>query len=460
MSEAAKLFDEIQNAIIETRHYHPHIGRDCRCGKPARFRCSDMCHKSPMMCAHCTVEKHYDHPLHHIDEWTGTHFTRTSLKRLGLVVQTDLDSGPLPCRHVSETSVVSRDVVVLDHNGFHTIRVHFCACQRNNANVPEWEQLLNIQLFPATWRIPSTAFTFTVLRQFHVCSLTSKITAYDFVRSLAKLTDGAFPQDAANRCREFICAYRVWRFLALARRSGQAHNIDVHWPWRRPGSLTVRCPACPEVGFNVDEDVMLSALETEKHKFTLYLSVDGNFKLQKKNKQSRQDPDDFALNDGHGYFVETKEFEEYLSVVRPEPETVSTCSHFRAARLQNFAKFKNVEVSGVVAVQCARHGFYMPNGMVDLKKGEAFANTDYAVIQAMSEAAKQRFILLTYDIWCQYKINFVSRIEERFHSMVPIGQRVEGAVPKGIAVSKKRGRINGSDNKYIIGKDTSITTAH
>jgi hypothetical protein len=49
----------------------------------------------------------------------------------------------------------------------------------------------------------------------------------------------------------------------------------------------------------------------------------------------------------------------------------STCSHLRAVRLQNLIKFKNADISGVVAVQCARHGFYMPQGIVDLKKGEA-----------------------------------------------------------------------------------------
>jgi hypothetical protein len=49
----------------------------------------------------------------------------------------------------------------------------------------------------------------------------------------------------------------------------------------------------------------------------------------------------------------------------------STCSHLRAVRLQNLIKFKNADISGVVAVQCARHGFYMPQGLVDLMKGEA-----------------------------------------------------------------------------------------
>ena len=47
------------------------------------------------------------------------------------------------------------------------------------------------------------------------------------------------------------------------------------------------------------------------------------------------------------------------------------CSHLCANRLQNMIKFKNAVVSGVVAVVCARHGFYLPQGMVDLSKGEA-----------------------------------------------------------------------------------------
>ena len=45
-----------------------------------------------------------------------------------------------------------------------------------------------------------------------------------------------------------------------------------------------------------------------------------------------------------------------------------TCAHLHAARMQNIIKFKNAVISGVVAVQCAHHGFYMPQGVVDLKK--------------------------------------------------------------------------------------------
>ena len=120
------------------------------------------------------------------------------------------------------------------------------------------------------------------------------------------------------------------------------------------------------------------------HKYTLFLSVDGNFRLQRKNKNS--DPDDVALNNGHAYFVKSADFENYLNVVQPSDDVcqsfISTqtlltvaqkgaCAHLRAARMQNVIRFKNAVISGVVGVQCARHGFYMPCGIVDLKKGEA-----------------------------------------------------------------------------------------
>ncbi|KAJ7688542.1 hypothetical protein B0H17DRAFT_938229, partial [Mycena rosella] len=103
-----------------------------------------------------------------------------------------------------------------------------------------------------------------------------------------------------------------------------------------------------------------------------------------------------------------------------------TCAQFRASRMQNMAKF----ITGVVAVQCARHGFYSPSGMVDLKKGEAFANTDYALCRALDEAYRQKIILVTYDIWCQYGVNLEKRVSSMFTRMVPIIRKIRGAIPK------------------------------
>lgn len=53
--------------------------------------------------------------------------------------------------------------------------------------------------------------------------------------------------------------------------------------------------------------------ELPRHKYTLFVSADGNFKMQRKNK--RDDPDDFALNDGNAYFVPTADYKAYMDAI-------------------------------------------------------------------------------------------------------------------------------------------------
>lgn len=41
-----------------------------------------------------------------------------------------------------------------------------------------------------------------------------------------------------------------------------------------------------------------------------------------------------------------------------------------------------------------------------------------------------RWILLTYDIWCQFKARLLDRIRENFPDMLPVFERIEGAIGK------------------------------
>jgi len=66
-----------------------------------------------------------------------------------------------------------------------------------------------------------------------------------------------------NRYHEFGRVYRVWNHMAQLRRSGQCHSFDDALPHRRKSSVTVRCPACPEVHFNVDQKTVELAFEDE-----------------------------------------------------------------------------------------------------------------------------------------------------------------------------------------------------
>ncbi|KAF9486051.1 hypothetical protein BDN70DRAFT_988377 [Pholiota conissans] len=273
---------------------------------------------------------------------------------------------------------------------------------------------------------PSTAFSFEVLQNFEQHNLASKKPAYDYCDALRKLTDGAFPQNTPDRYNEFNRVFRVWQHLSAERRSGHASNIDS--VLKREGSeksLALRCPACPEIGFNIEKSTIDTASDKEAHKYTLFLSTDGNFRLQRKNKHD--DPDDSALNNGRAYFVEEQDYIAYLNAV-DQSDDRSTCAHLRAVRLQNIIKFLNAIISGVVAIQCARHGFYWT--VVDLAKGECFAHTDYALARTLSDAENQRWIMLSYDIWCQYSKKIKARFSKHFPEVAPVLERLRGAVPK------------------------------
>ncbi|GLB34092.1 hypothetical protein LshimejAT787_0109760 [Lyophyllum shimeji] len=398
----SKHFDVLQAAILSTE-YHRHIGSSCPCGKAlSTFRCTE-CFQSELFCQDCIVAQHRNHPLHFLQEWTGTFFRRAHLVDLGFMLT--LGHGGDPCPNGLSTSK-GRPTVIVHINGIHKANIKYCHCD----SLSEPDQLARERLFPATIEQPETAFTFAVLKHFHISNLTSKISAYDYFGSLRSLTNNAFPQEVPDRYREFNRVSRVWSHLAIVRRSGQAHKIDIILTHRRPGSLTVRCPACPEVGFNVEEASIIAASSNETHKYTLFLSIDGNFRLQRKNKND--DPDDVALNDGNGYFVPMLQFKTYLRRVGITIDEEPTCPHLRAARMQNIVKFKNAA------------------GVVDLTKGEAFPNTDFAVAYALSEAKLQRWIMISYDIWCQYHVNLRKRFNKWFPGMAWIIDKIRGAIPK------------------------------
>ena len=57
-----------------------------------------------------------------------------------------------------------------------------------------------------------------------------------------------------------------------------------------------------------------------RHKYTLFVSADGNFRLQRKHK--KDDPDDVALNEGRSYFVESASYKTYLKHAGEETTTL------------------------------------------------------------------------------------------------------------------------------------------
>ncbi|RXW12071.1 hypothetical protein EST38_g13783 [Candolleomyces aberdarensis] len=164
---------------------------------------------------------------------------------------------PCPNRDVKNQG---RSFFIVDVNGFHILPVVFCCCL--NAE-QEHLQLMHSKLFPATITQPSTAFTFNLLKNWSMHTLTSKKSAHDYQDALCKLTNPVFPHEVPDRSQELLCVSRIWRHLSDVRHAGQAHGIDELLPLRRKGSIATRCPACPEVGVNISQEVIDAAHEDE-----------------------------------------------------------------------------------------------------------------------------------------------------------------------------------------------------
>ncbi|KAF7760546.1 hypothetical protein Agabi119p4_11222 [Agaricus bisporus var. burnettii] len=388
----------------------------------ALYRCLE-CFTHVPMCSDCIIKCHRDQPFHRIQRWTGRLFEKAALSDLGHVLFFGHQGHRCPNNKDSPNNFV-----VVHTNGTHDCKILYCQCNPLNRRQDKALQLIRHQLFPPSLDLPQTVFTFTVLKDFDRHSLNAKSSNYDYHKTLKEYTDAAFPGKTHHRYKEFNIVMRLWRHLTLRRRSGQDFNIDSLLSHRRSGCLALRCPACPEVGFNIEEWVIELARDNHLHKYTLFLSADGNFRLQRKRKI--HDRLDKSLNAGNGYFVEDSKYRHYIKSLRNEVDT-SLCAKLKAVRQQDRSKFKDAEVSGVIAIQCARHGFYLPQGMADLDKEEAYIKTDYVLMHALGpEGANQRWISVSYDIWCQYHINLPKRITANLPDFAPYLKYIRGSVPK------------------------------
>ena len=64
---------------------------------------------------------------------------------------------------------------------------------------------------------------------------------------------------------------------------------------------------------------------------------------------------------------------------------------------------KACDVTGIVAIACARHGCFAPNSVANLFRGEQQKNVDWAFLQALktTKVAERQGAMLIYDIACQ-----------------------------------------------------------
>ncbi|KDQ05650.1 hypothetical protein BOTBODRAFT_97118, partial [Botryobasidium botryosum FD-172 SS1] len=367
---------------------NPRAAQPCSCnreGSTALYRCLD-CDHHPVKCKVCTLSTHQHLALHRIERWDGNHFAATSLFDLGHILYLGHDGDPCPCVSVDPAPSPdlapvgnkrsSEQISVVHTQGIRSVAIRYCICPGSKA--PHVNQLLRAGLVPGTPDRPETAFSIEALGLFHTLNMESGIGMYDYYKTLVRRTDNVFTQDVPDRYNQFRVAMRFWRELQVDLHSGRFLGLPEHLPEHVGDSLSYLCPACPQPGINFFSDEERSGPE---YIHSLFLAVDGNFRLQLKKKL--RDLHDFHLHDGRAYFRNEEEYKQYLTTVK-ESKQPATCHSFTAGNVALAGRYKNAVVTGVVAVYCARHGLFRPDSIVDLEKGEKYINSDYALSGALS----------------------------------------------------------------------------
>ncbi|KAF9471895.1 hypothetical protein BDN70DRAFT_819429 [Pholiota conissans] len=381
-----------------------------------KYRCID-CFLPDLTCKGCCVKRHQRLPFHIIEvsfkikqctasqllifcvkQWTGSTFLKCSLKLLGLEIHLNHSSlrcpVPITCH---------QDFRIIHTNGVHDVAISYCGCQRS---IPQYSQLLRRRLYPASQISPRTCMTFELLRFYHLLSLTSKASTYDFYRALERLSDNAGTNPPKSRYRPLLRVGLQWRHLKMLKRAGRGHD-DTGAAGTRDGELAIQCPSCPHPGINLPTD-WRDGPDNQKFLYRLLICMDANFRL--KNQLVSNYSQDPGLGTGWAYMVRTKPYESYV-LSRASDEDISTCVSFLAIVLALTRFCRGLQYTGVGGAFCGRGEMFMPNGVGNLQKGERYANMDYIFASSVKNTQLDS-IAISYDICCQWFTKLRERMED------------------------------------------------
>ncbi|KAG1823160.1 hypothetical protein DFJ58DRAFT_720087 [Suillus subalutaceus] len=357
------------------------------------YRCED-CFGIELHCSSCTVVAHKDHPLHRLQKWNGNYFESASLKSLGLWIQLSHALGhtcPNPRRAFND------DFIIIDSHGVHEVSLDFCDCTLATTHV---QQLLRMSLFPSTTADPKTAATFHLLEEFHLLSLESKVSAYEFYYALMRRSDNTGISPIKDRYNSFMRMIHEWRHLKMLKRSGRAHDpngIDA----TAEGACTVLCPACPQPGKNLPSN-WREAPPAKSWLYGLFVAINANFRL--KWKVVSKDSVDPSLSNGWGYFIEESAYKAFLNDNSDVSQEKSTCSSHYAVNMADTKSNRGLEATGLGTINCARHNMKLLTAVGDLQKREKYMNMDYLFFSTLWHTTVD-ILNVSYDIACQWNKN-------------------------------------------------------
>ncbi len=156
--------------------------------------------------------------------------------------------------------------VVMDTNGLHEVKVNYCACDcQGGTNCHQ--QLLRFGWYPASLQQPRMCATLALLDHFHSLTLASKISAYNFYKSLAHVMDAMglrVPKVSSYRpgslwdlmnphqskYKYFLWVVHQFQHLKLLLHAGRGQE-EGGVACTTEGELAIHCAACPILDINL-----------------------------------------------------------------------------------------------------------------------------------------------------------------------------------------------------------------
>lgn len=174
--------DQMVNAIIARGAHHLTGSMCCKEDTVRLHRCRD-CYDDTPVCGQCIVDAHRSNPFHVIESWTGSFFNKSNLATFGLKLH--LMHAGEQCPYTDKDAEGVR-VEIVHTNGIHFLQVVECSCPGRLSRLLQYTRS---RLLPASALEPRVCFTFDLMKDFHVHSLISKKSAYDYMLAIRRKTN-------------------------------------------------------------------------------------------------------------------------------------------------------------------------------------------------------------------------------------------------------------------------------
>ncbi|KAJ7250007.1 hypothetical protein C8J57DRAFT_1521603, partial [Mycena rebaudengoi] len=228
---------------------------------------------------------------------------------------------------------------------------------------------------------------------------------------------------ATDRYHEFLRMAREWRHLQMLKRAGRLHDPEGILS-TKPGECALLCPACPHPGKNLPND-WDKAGEAKIFLYALFLAMDANFRLKRKDVSSEEKDPGLGLD---GPFS--------ARLTRTWHMLSSTGTHHRITCVSHDAvdkpdrEARGTASSGIGAVDCARHNMKRPQAVGDLQLGERYINMDYMFFRSVQGSDLIRFLVPKFHLPAHIE---ACNLRFSFNLMRDVGQTDGEALERGWA---------------------------